>query len=199
MNKQLSKRAIEGRRWRIKARETRKLNVVISKYVEEKHPEIYEKCKNFYNKVVNKYEDVQNLTKTKEFQFFLMGIGDNSNEATEKAATEEGISNEATEKAATEEGISNEATEKAATEEGISNEATEKAATEEGISNEATEKTSVVEDHIDLLTETICESGINNDDILLDDMDTFVNNLIREMEATEPSIFNSELKEYPFW
>ena len=40
MPKGLSKRAIEGRRWRISAREKRKFNTVVSKYVEENHKEI---------------------------------------------------------------------------------------------------------------------------------------------------------------
>ena len=68
MDKQLSKRAIEGRNWRVTARRNRRINIVVSRYVELKHHDIYTKCKNFYDAVVGKYTNVQNLTKTEEFR-----------------------------------------------------------------------------------------------------------------------------------
>ena len=71
MLKQLSKRALEGRRWRVNARQKRKFNTIVSKYVEENHKDIYERCKVFFDNVVDKYPACQNLTKTEEFRFFL--------------------------------------------------------------------------------------------------------------------------------
>ena len=68
-----SKRAIEGRRWRIHAREKRRLNTVIAKYIEEKHNDLHTKCVNFYDSVVGKYSQVQDLSKTYEhLQTFLV-------------------------------------------------------------------------------------------------------------------------------
>ena len=66
-----SKRAIEGRRWRIHAREKRRLNTVIAKYIEEKHNDLHTKCVNFYDSVVGKYSQVQDLSKTYEFRNLL--------------------------------------------------------------------------------------------------------------------------------
>ena len=71
MSKPLSKRTIEGRRWRIQARHKRRLNIIISKYVEENHKNIYEHCTEFYNAVVDKYPTVQNLAKTQEFSEWM--------------------------------------------------------------------------------------------------------------------------------
>ena len=82
MLKNLSKRAIEGRKWRVSAREKRKFNTVVSKYIEQKHREIYGKCKKFYDDVVDKYPTVQNLTKTEEFRFFLTETASDSHEQT---------------------------------------------------------------------------------------------------------------------
>ena len=71
MSGRLSKRANEGRRWRVNARQKRRLNTVIAKYIEEKHNDIHSKCVKFYDSVVGKYSLVQNLTKTDEFRAMI--------------------------------------------------------------------------------------------------------------------------------
>ena len=71
MPKTVSKRALEGQRWRIQAREKRRLNTIIAKYVEEKDMVLYARCVNYYDTVVTKYPQVQNLTKIAEFQNLL--------------------------------------------------------------------------------------------------------------------------------
>ena len=71
MDKQLSKRAIEGRRWRVQARQKRKLNTIIAKYIEVKHTDIHNMCVNFYGEVVKNYSELQDVTKTTEFQQLL--------------------------------------------------------------------------------------------------------------------------------
>ena len=71
MSKRLSKRAIEGRNWRVSARQKRRLNTIISEYVRLTHQDIYNECKTFYISVVDKYTQKQNLTKTEEFRLML--------------------------------------------------------------------------------------------------------------------------------
>ena len=71
MEKSLSKRAVEGRRWRTLARHKRRLNTVISKYVEQKYQHIYTRCTEFYDSTVHKYPAVQDLTKTQEFREWI--------------------------------------------------------------------------------------------------------------------------------
>ena len=73
MPKSQSKRAIEGRKWRVEARQKRKLNTVVTEYVKLKHKLIYEKCSNFYDSIIEKYPQNQNLTKTFEFRLLLEG------------------------------------------------------------------------------------------------------------------------------
>ena len=71
MSKKLSKRAIEGRNWRVSARQRRRLNIIISEYVRLSHRDIYNDCKTFYNSVVEKYSEKQNLNKTIEFRLMV--------------------------------------------------------------------------------------------------------------------------------
>ena len=71
MPKSLSKRAIQARKWRIDAREKRRLNTVVTEYVRLKHKDIYNQCKQFYDSVVEDYSQNQNLTKTQEFRCMM--------------------------------------------------------------------------------------------------------------------------------
>ena len=67
MPKTLSKRAIEGRKWRVAAREKRRVNTIVTEYVKIKHKEVYDECVNFYDNIAGNYSEKQNLTKTEEF------------------------------------------------------------------------------------------------------------------------------------
>ena len=71
MPKNLSKRAIEGRKWRIAARGKRRLNAIVSEYIRLKQRETYDMCLEFYCNVKEKYSEKQNLTKTVEFRHLV--------------------------------------------------------------------------------------------------------------------------------
>ena len=71
MPKSQTKRAIEGRKWRVSAREKRRFNTVVAEYVRVKHKHIHEECCEFYNNVVGKYSEKQKLTITEEFRTML--------------------------------------------------------------------------------------------------------------------------------
>ena len=71
MPKSQTKRAIEGRKWRVSAREKRRFNTVVAEYVRVKHKHIHEECREFYNNVVGKYSEKQKLTITEEFRTML--------------------------------------------------------------------------------------------------------------------------------
>ena len=123
MVKALSKRAIEGRKWRICAREKRRLNTIVTRYIEEKHSDIYERCKRFYNDVVDRYSTVQNLTKTKEFRFFLEGITETDN----GQATTSGTASDSNEQATVVSGTASGSNEQATVASGTASDSNEQA------------------------------------------------------------------------
>ena len=212
MNKQLSKRAIEGRKWRINAREKRRLNTIVTRYIEEKHGDIYQKCKEFYNKVVEKYSTVQNLTKTEEFRFFLnenaasdneQATTSNSNEqattsnsnkqATTSSSNEQATtsnSNEQTTTSNSNEQATTSSSNERATTSNSNEQATTSSSNEQATTSNSNEQMVALGIGPDILSEAVCEIGeIGENNIQLDNMDIFVNDIIRELEAGEPSIF----------
>ena len=132
MPKSQSKRAIEGRKWRVSAREKRRLNTIVTEYVRLKHTTIYEECSNLYNSIVKNYSENQNLTKTREFREL---IGDytqsdesrvSSNEVDEPAKTvHEPANNDAepANKAVHDEAVDDEAVHEAVHDEAVHDEA----------------------------------------------------------------------------
>ena len=170
-----TKRAIEGRRWRISAREKRKLNTVVSKYVEENHNDIYEKCKMFYDNVVDKYSTVQNLTKTEEFRFFLMGSTSNTHQQMDEAPEETGQEQTV---AVEDNTLTREATEETASVEDntLTREATEETASVEDntVTREAAEETAAVEDNT--ITREAVEETAAVEDITLTPGNTYIEN-----------------------
>ena len=88
MPKSQTKRAIQARKWRISAREKRRLNTIVTEYVKVKHKEVYEECVNLYDNIVENYSENQNLTKTKEFRE-LAGFSFQTDEAQAWSAEEE--------------------------------------------------------------------------------------------------------------
>ena len=89
MPKTPSKRAIEGRNWRISAREKRRLNTVISEYIRLTRKDLYSECKTFYDSVVQSYTEKQNLTKTFEFRLLIHKYNQKLFEAEAPAASNE--------------------------------------------------------------------------------------------------------------
>ena len=89
MPKTPSKRAIEGRNWRISAREKRRLNTVISEYIRLTRKDLYSECKTFYDSVVQSYTEKQNLTKTFEFRLLIHKYNQKLFEAEVPAASNE--------------------------------------------------------------------------------------------------------------
>ena len=219
MPKVLSKRALEGRRWRVQARQKRKLNTIISKYIEEKHEDIYAKCVMFYDRVVSKYPEVQNLTKTEEFQLMLKTTDGSYQTGTHQDQTAAVVSEQAgtTHQDETAAVVS----EQAGT---THQDETAAVVSEQAGTAHQDETAAVVNEQAGTQDESISvtpgytyvEPGLiineyvvnnnNNADILseamdgavgdidggfdrLADMDTIVNEIIRDLETVEPSIF----------
>ena len=71
MNKSQSKKAVQARRWRDSARETRRLNKIITEYVRFKYEDIYAECENLFQAIKDKYPNLgpkRDLTKTPMFR-----------------------------------------------------------------------------------------------------------------------------------
>ena len=225
MPKTISKRALEGRRWRIQAREKRKLNTVVAKYVEEKHKDIYTICATFYRNVVDKYPSVQNLTKTSEFRFLL-----NTMDADEQTETCQGETVAVINQTETRQGETVAVINQTETRQGETVAVINQTETCQGemvavtktrqgetvaavTSQTGNESISVtpgniyVEDgvimneyvvnnnnndsNVDIISEAMSGVVGDNDEGIdrLADMDAIVNNILRDLEAVEPSIF----------
>ena len=210
MPKSLSKRAVEGRGWRIQARQKRKLNAIISKYVEEKYKNIYNECTAFYANVVNKYPEVQNLTKTYEFQCLLK---------TKDVSEQDGTNQDETAAVVDEQTGTNQDETAAVVDEQTGTDQDETAAVvDEQTGTDRDETVVVVDEQAGAVTltpgNTYIEPGViineyivnNNVDVIneamsgavgdidegidrLADMETIINNIVRDLEAVEPSIF----------
>ena len=92
MNKQLSKRAVQARKWRDNARETRRLNKVIAKYVQHKHKDIYVECQELFQAIKEKYPNLGpkcDLTKTRMFR--RLTDTDNSSDCEESPAGQKSV------------------------------------------------------------------------------------------------------------
>ena len=215
MSGRLSKRANEGRRWRVNARQKRRLNTIIAKYIEEKHKDIHSKCVMFYHSVVGKYSAVQNLTKTFEFRAMIETETSNS-EQQERPQAEAVVSEQQGRPQA--EAVVSEQQERPQAEAVVS-EQQERPQAEAVVSEqqERPQAEAVVSEPQNEITVTpgytyiepgliMNEYVINNQDILsesvnttigefdegidrLADMETIINNIVRDLEHVEPSIF----------
>ena len=201
MPKTLSKRAIEGRKWRIAAREKRRINTVIAEYVRVKHEGIYVKCTEFYNRVVDEYPQAQNLIKMQEFREMLEKETATASEQTHETATtseqthETATASEQTHETAT---TSEQTHETATTSEQTHETATASEQTHETETTTVTIGNTYVEPGL-IMNEYIITEAMNGTigDIIddgidrVEDMETVVNNIIRDLEDVEPAIFES--------
>ena len=208
MPKTLSKRALEGRRWRIQARQKRKLNTIISKYVEEKYKNIYYECTTFYNSVVDKYLETQNLTKTREFQYLLetkdVSEQDGTNQGETAAVVDEQTGTDKNETAVVDEQTGTDENETAVVDEQTGNGQNETAAVVDEQTGAVTLTPGntyvepgviineyIVNNNVDIINEAMSGPVGDNDEGIdrLADMDTIINNIITDLEGVEPSIF----------
>ena len=87
MSNSVTKKAIQARKWRSKARDKRQLNNIIASYVEHKHITIYKECYDIYLAIKDKYPDIGpkcNLAKTPMFRRLIQYI-DSSDDDDEKS------------------------------------------------------------------------------------------------------------------
>ena len=167
MSKVLSKRAIEGRRWRVQARQKPKLNTVIAKYIEAKHADIHTMCVKFYDEVVKKYPDAQDLTKTGEFQQLLKTTQPETEQAgtTQPETEQAGTTQPETEQAGT--------TQPETEQVGTTQPETEQAGTTPDILSQA-------------MNNTLCDIAEDEDNNRIEEI---INNIVKEFENVEPSLF----------
>ena len=81
MNKSQTKRAVQARRWRDTARETRRMNKVIAEYVRYKYEDIYGECQELFQAIKKKYPNLGpkcDLTKTSMFRRLTQKDSDSS-------------------------------------------------------------------------------------------------------------------------
>ena len=190
MSRKLSKRAIEGRNWRVSARQKRRLNIIISEYVRLSHQDIYNECKTFYNSVVEKYTEKQNLSKTEEFRLMVK----NHNERTETASVSD------TEQSEAETTSTNSLSEAGTPTNDTEQEEAEMAGEQlETVTIGATyvEPKVILNEYIVSSTPDILSQAMNDTigDELYDstqDMESIVREIINDIEMVEPDIFNAE-------
>ena len=87
MSNSVTKKAIQARKWRSKARDKCQLNNIIASYVEHKYITIYKECYDIYLAVKDKYPDIGpkcNLAKTPMFRR-LIQYSDSSDDDDEKS------------------------------------------------------------------------------------------------------------------
>ena len=89
MKKSQTKKAVQARKWRNSARDQRRLNKVINRYVFHKHRSIYDECYELFIALKEKYPtlgDKCDLTKTKMFKRLVEDTDSSSEENTIKTA-----------------------------------------------------------------------------------------------------------------
>ena len=94
MDKSQSKRAIQARKWRDSAREKRRFNNIVFKYVRYKHVEIYNECLSLHESLKKKYPDLgpkKDLTKTPMFRRVIESYS-SDNEDDNECTTSETVS-----------------------------------------------------------------------------------------------------------
>ena len=199
MSKSQSKHAIEGRKWRVNAREKRRLNTVVTEYVRLKHKDIYNECKQFYDSVVEDYSHNQNLTKTQEFRWMMKKYVNLEEQIPEKPA----VSNDQTENTnfptvSTDNQSDVIQTEASAAVIEEDNVAIAESYVEDGFMMNRyvveTEKPDVIHDTIDPLASIIRDTigDIQHNEILYDEenVEGIVNEIIVGLEEAEPNIFD---------
>ena len=85
MSNTITKKAIQARKWRCKARDKRQLNNIIASYVEHKHKSIYNECYAIYQSIKDKYPNIGpkcNLAKTPTFRRMIQQFDSSDDEAT---------------------------------------------------------------------------------------------------------------------
>ena len=89
MSNTITKKAIQARKWRCKARDKRQLNNIIASYVEHKHKSIYNECYTIYQSIKDKYPNIGpkcNLAKTAMFRHMIQQFDSSDDEATTPAS-----------------------------------------------------------------------------------------------------------------
>ena len=204
MPKSNSRRAIEGRKWRVSARQKRRLNTIVTEYVRLKHETIYEECLNLYNSIKKNYSENQNLTKTEEFRELVGHCMQEDEPTVDEPTVDEPTVDEPTvdEPANTvDEPASNAADELPNNTVGV-----EPAAAEERVMEPVHHEvvsigdtyvepdlilnSYIVQHHPDILSEAINEM-LGQYDVLdrTEDIEAIVNEIVNDLEAVDPNIF----------
>ena len=206
MPKSQTKRAIQARKWRVSAREKRRLNTIVTEYVRLKHNEIYEECLNLYDSIAESYSENQNLTKTKEFRE-LVGDYMQTDEPQVLSGEEDQPANKVAETVIAEEGEpANKTVETTVEENRIEPAAAEESVIEPVVHDEVLTigdtyvepglvfNNYIVQPQPDILSETRNETigdGYEYDGIdRTEDIEAVVNEIINDLEFAEPDIFN---------
>ena len=72
-----TKRAINERHRRTRARDQRRFNTLTSDFISVKYPDVYEEACQFYQSLNKRHPQKHNLTKTKEYKLWKTGIVNN--------------------------------------------------------------------------------------------------------------------------
>ena len=199
MPKSLTKRAVQARKWRVDAREKRRLNTVVTEYVRLKHKDIYNECKQFYDSVVEDYSQNQNLTKTQEFRCMMEKYVDLEEQIPEEPTVSNDKAENTNSPAVSADNqpdvIQTEASAAVIEEDNV---AIAESYVEDGLMMNRyvveTEKPDVIHDTIDPLASIIRDTigDIQHNEILYDEdnVEGIVNEIIAGLEEAEPSIFD---------